>query len=55
MIGIKLSGDAHLDTQDVAQHLVFVFYQTVKKKARATHEKLSVFDSLKTVNVRDVT
>jgi hypothetical protein len=39
----------------VAQHSVFGFYFTVKKKARATHEKLSVFDSLKTVKVRDVT
>jgi hypothetical protein len=39
----------------VAQHWFFGFYFTVKKKARATHEKLSVFDSLKTVKVRDVT
>jgi hypothetical protein len=37
MNGIKLSDDAHHGIQDVAQHLVFVFYQTVKKKARATH------------------
>jgi hypothetical protein len=55
LIGIKLSDDAHLDTQNVAQHWVFVFYQTVKQKAHATHEKLSVFDSVKTVNVSDVT
>jgi hypothetical protein len=39
----------------VAQHWIFVFYFTVSKKARATHEKLSLFHSLKTVNVRDVT
>jgi hypothetical protein len=32
-----------------------VFISQSKKKARATHEKLSVFDSLKTVKVRDVT
>jgi hypothetical protein len=42
MNGIKLSDDAHHGIQDVAQHWIFVFYFTVKKKARATHEKLSV-------------
>jgi hypothetical protein len=31
LIGIKLSDDAHLGIQDVAQHWIFVFYFTVKK------------------------
>jgi hypothetical protein len=26
LIGIKLSDDAHVGTQDVAQHWIFVFY-----------------------------